>query len=51
MGFRGKMDLQKEDEAREKMCFRRWTMPKEMVLRRRQTCEKDWEKYRARERM
>jgi hypothetical protein len=41
------MDLQKEDEASEKMCFQRWTMPKEMVLRRRRA----WEKDRARERM
>jgi hypothetical protein len=47
MGFIKKMDLQKEDGAREKMCFWRWTMPKEVVLKRKRT----WEKDRARERM
>jgi len=47
MGFREKMDLYKEDGAKEKMCFRRWTMPKEMVLRKMGA----WEKDRARERM
>lgn len=46
MGFKEKMDLHKEDWAMEKMCFRRRTMPKEMVLRRR----RGWGKDRARER-